>query len=471
MSPAPSPAPGLAARRPRARLALCFLGIFAALVWARACAPIAEHPWPAAAAAAAAGAAWCAALATAARAPGELLGARALVASALALRLAVAGADLGLSDDQNRYAFEGELVRAARSPYAHAPADAEVADLAARMPRTFAALNHPEVPAAYPPATELLFGLGTGLARLARLATGRAYEPDRHAAAGVRLVFAAFDVAVLAPLLALLAALGRRRTLALAWAWSPLVAVEFAGSAHFDSAGIFALVLALALRARGGRGASASAGVALGCAALVKYLPIAALAFLARGSGGRRFLAAFLATCAALALPFLAFEPAGFGGGRGLAAYALRWESTSLVHRFLEAPLAEIWPRDGSWTDPRRLARAALGALWLAALGWLWLRRTEPWRAAGLAIGLFLVLSPTLHPWYATWIVPFVALRPTPAWCWLCAASPALYAPLVSHQRGAGWSEPAWLWPFVALPFFVLAWRTARRAAPRALSA
>src|SRR5207244_12989540 len=83
-------------------------------------------------------------------------------------------------------------------------------------------------------------------------------------------------------------------------------------------------------------------------------------------------------------------------------------------------------------------------------------RGTDLVQGTGLAIAGFLVLSPTLHPWYLAWIAPFVALRPSLAWCVLIAAAPLLYAPLAGWQHEGKWIEPAWEWPVVALPFFAL---------------
>jgi hypothetical protein len=100
----------------------------------------------------------------------------------------------------------------------------------------------------------------------------------------------------------------------------------------------------------------------------------------------------------------------------------------------------------------RALALLLYGALFLSC----WLRRLEPERAAFLLLGGFLVLSPTLHPWYLTWIVPFLALFPALSWTFLLAAAPLLYWPLAGWREHGTWSEPPWLWPVLALPFLAL---------------
>ena len=62
------------------------------------------------------------------------------------------------------------------------------------------------------------------------------------------------------------------------------------------------------------------------------------------------------------------------------------------------------------------------------------------------------MLTPTLHPWYLTWIVPFLVLRPARAWTLLLFLAPLLYWPRTGWMTERVWVEPAWLWPVVALP-------------------
>jgi hypothetical protein len=377
----------------------------------------------------------------------------AVLVGAVVLRLvALAGAP-GLSDDLNRYAWEGALLLEGRSPYAHAPSDPELAHLRERWPELHAGINHPDVPAAYPPLTQL------ACSAVVLVCGG----PER-ALLGLRVLFALADLAVLVPLLVLARGRVPRAAAAIAWGWSPLVCLEFAGSGHFDSLGILLLMGGIALvgggpveaRARGGP--RDMAGTAL-CAAgaLVKLLPLAALPFVLRGP---RAVRRALVAGAVLALGAVPVLLAGEGGGapwQGLAAYGLRWEGGSLVFRFVEPLFEGLGERDGGLTDPRLLARAAVGLAWLG-IGALAVRRgAGPLAGAGVLIGAFVVLTPTLHPWYLCWCVPFVALRPSAAWLALLALAPLLYGPLVEVAAGRGWAEPRWQWPLVALPVVALA--------------
>ena len=86
----------------------------------------------------------------------------------------------------------------------------------------------------------------------------------------------------------------------------------------------------------------------------------------------------------------------------------------------------------------------------------LWTKRCDALRAAFALIGLFLLLSPTLHPWYVTWIVPFLAFERSRAAHWLVVVAPLSYVLLPRWVNEGVWSEPAWLWPVVALPLLGL---------------
>jgi len=409
-----------------------------------------------------AGGSWAVALARAARSRASV---RVVVAGACALRLIAFAGDPALSDDVHRYVWEGELVRRGIDPYALAPNDPRLDDVGRALPATREVVNHPDVPAAYPPVAQFANALGVTLGRAAARLTG-SEDVDRWARHGVRALYALCDLLVLVPLAWLVRRAGRSPAHLIAWAWCPLVAIELGGVGHFDALAILFLVSALALassgrtlRGDGGRnGRDAAVVMAVGGAA-TKLLPGVLVPFLLRGPGARRRVAWAAGTLAVVTLPLLGLSALGeadlAGPDGGLSTYAFRWESGSLVHRFVEAPFARLFDYDEGPTDPRRLARAVAAIAWVAAVAWLLWRRADVVRAARVATGSFLVLSPTLHPWYVAWIVPFLALRGGRAWTWLVVVVPLAYAPLVGYRDDGRWVEPAWYWPLVAVPFFV----------------
>jgi hypothetical protein len=73
-------------------------------------------------------------------------------------------------------------------------------------------------------------------------------------------------------------------------------------------------------------------------------------------------------------------------------------------------------------------ARAALAVLLAAVLGWIAWKIREPETAVFASIGALLLASPTLHPWYLLWVLPFAARGREPAFLYLSFVAPLAYA-------------------------------------------
>lgn len=416
---------------------------------------------------AAAGLAWFASLARALSGRAPRL--RTVLIVAVLLRAIGLAGDGQLSDDQYRYAYEGALVLEGVSPYAAAPDSDERRVFRERWPELTARINHPDVSAAYPPLMQL--------SAAAAVAAAGGPEPPERALFALRALYAGVDLLALVPLALLARSRGRSPHAAwIAWGWSPIVVLAFAGTGHFDALAI-ALTLG-ALAAFVGTGSPWWGRGLLAGAVLVKYLPILVLA--ARSTTDawwRRALAVAALVAAGSAAPLL-LEGGGRGLWSGLGEYGLRWESTSVAYRIVE-PLFEPGGAlgaggavpiggdfDGGARDPRRLGRALVAGLLGVTLLLAWIRRLPAVEVAALAFSAFVLLSPTLHPWYLTWPAALVGLVPRTWVAALVAAAPLLYWPLEGwHARGE-WLEPSWLWPAVLAPCMLFA--LAERWLPRA---
>jgi hypothetical protein len=110
-----------------------------------------------------------------------------------------------------------------------------------------------------------------------------------------------------------------------------------------------------------------------------------------------------------------------------------------------------------------------------AALAWISRAHAlgvyDTWRATGLAIGAWLVLGPfSVHPWYVLWMVPFLCVKPSPAWLYFSGAVVLSYTKyLVPSGRMPWW---AWLGEYAPLYALLAAgtWRSAFRAAAAPLA-
>ncbi|MGD8396409.1 MAG: hypothetical protein PVF43_13155 [Candidatus Eiseniibacteriota bacterium] len=306
-------------------------------------------------------------------------GYRWMLLGGVLFRVLLVPADPGLSDDLYRYIWDGRVLVAGHNPFRHAPAAPELAPL---RDRWHARINHPDVPTIYPPAAQVVF------------AAMAAVAPHPLT---VKAGCAVLDLLVLVALARLLAVLGLPRGRLLAYAWCPLPIIEFAGSGHIDVLGILALVVALAaLEAR----RPAAAVTALGVAVLSKLLPIV-VAPLVLARVRRRHGLLLVAVVVAGYLPFVA---GGVDPTVGLRTYLAHWRGNEALFGLLLGAGLDL---------AAAKLMAALLVLVVAAV--LVARRVATRVAVPVTLAAALLLSPVVHPWYLTWLVPFIGLMPSVA--------------------------------------------------------
>jgi hypothetical protein len=338
---------------------------------------------------------------------------------ALALRAMFLVPEPALSGDVYRYLSDGRQLISRHNPYTYTPDD----------PR----INHPEIRSIYPPLAQLLFA---PLEAPYLAASG-------HANGGAALVV--WKLILIAGDLGAIILL-HRYGVAFAFATCPIVIFEGVWSGHIDA--LAAVFLALALARRSGFFAGVSAGL--------KIIPLAAIpALFGRKRPPFSFLFAFF-------VPFLFF----LGGPimPGFRDYATRWIFNSPLYDVLRAivehiPAKEMWTRCPLRFEaisdivyrhlyPDFLTRAVLAAI--AITGILLARRVTT------AIGVLLLCSPAIHPWYWLTLIPAALMEGSES-----GAPPLPSGPPASRrlaQRRLGAVNGRWLWLAFALsaPFSYL---------------
>lgn len=331
-----------------------------------------------------------------------------------------------LSDDVYRYLWDGHVQLQGVNPYRFAPSHPELA--AFRTP-WHGLINNPDVPTIYPPLAQLAF-------LAVAVAGGAVFQ--------AKLLWLGFDLGTGWLLGRVARITGRSRRLTqLLYLWSPLLVVEVAWSAHLEPLGLFGIVL-LVLLAR----APVAAGVAGGLSALTKFAPAAALPALIRRLGWR-FGLGFAGVVVALYLPYVGAGRALFGG---LLTYAEHW-------RFMEGPFSLL---EAVLPGPRA-PRYAAGAAVLAVVAWTALRRFRPERALFWILGTGMLLTPTLHPWYVLWMLPFAALRVSRPWILLSGLAFVGYFGLTAYHQTGTWPQPGWLRAVLWAPVLFLLVQDAAR--------
>jgi hypothetical protein len=130
-----------------------------------------------------------------------------------------------------------------------------------------------------------------------------------------------------------------------------------------------------------------------------------------------------------------------------LGVYAAVWRANDFVF---------AWIHGGGAATEATLAEAKRVALWFPAAAWglaAGLRR--PWPSVySWTVGIALLVSPIVHPWYVTWLLPALVFLPHPAW-WLWSGTVILaYQPLPGFLETGTWTESAVVkgleyWPVV----------------------
>lgn len=313
---------------------------------------------------------------------------------ALVLRLVVLPLEPG--DDFWRYQWEGKIQQAGFNPYVNPPDDPQLEAVRREFPAWYK-INHRNVRAIYPPGAELIFA---GMSRISD-------SPLFY-----KLVFTLADLATIAVLLRLLG--GATRYGNAAWyAWNPLVVYCFAGAAHFDSLMILPTVAGILFLTRFETETDSrrkwflalAASAAFGIAISVKLVPVLLLLACVFAL---RMRAVTLVVC--LAIPGLLSLCYGY-------PEIPIWDS---LRRFAHVTRLNdlFWwvIEDTVWPNPRQ-KNYHYNVILMICVALVSLLFWRNWKRGMLwGLGVALILSPVLHPWYCTWILPLAAWRGSRTW-------------------------------------------------------
>ena len=341
------------------------------------------------------------------------------------------------SDDINRYLWEGKVLNAGISPYAVAPDSPELQELAATDPY-HAQINHPHMPAAYPPFVIEIFAL-LGLLNYSPLA--------------IKLLLIICDLGTLWGITLLLKHRSLPLRFATLYAFNPIVLYSFAGHAHFDALQVLFIVLTLVLY---DRRQWAACFLMAGLIFQAKYVGILIFPFLLRRDN---FKYAPLAAITAIApyLPIMILNPHNLF--YCIIAFGDKFAFNGSIHAALMALVGKL-----------SIATLLTKVIFLITIitGYFFFHpqrnpryKNDPISGSFFAIGALIVLSPTVHFWYLTWIIPFLCIRYASSWLIL-----TLTAGLYFMTNGVMYHTGEWILPPIAqalewTPFLLLLAREA----------
>jgi hypothetical protein len=278
----------------------------------------------------------------------------------------------GADDDVHRYVWDGRLQRLGYNPYIVVPSDPAAKGLHTPETRN---LNNPDLPSPYPPGAQLFF---------------RAVSAIQESTFALKIAFVVCEFAIVFVLIDVLRYNRQGTHLVLAYAWSPLLAIEVAGNGHIDIVGTLLLLVSAAALGRRWR---ATAAVGFGLAVAVKLLPIVLLPLYWKRVRIRDAALA-AAVVGFLYVPFLNHGRIPIGS---LGTYVQNWRFNGPMFAMLD----QVAP-------PQLLAGlAALVGLVTAT----WLRSTAPESSPDIfawPMAASLLFAPAVFPWYLLWLLPFL---------------------------------------------------------------
>ena len=371
------------------------------------------------------------------------LRAQATIFWAMVIALRLVALPLEVGDDFWRYQWEGKIQQAGFNPYVTAPDDPQLETVRAAFP-AWHKINHRDFRAIYPPGAELVFA---GLSRIS----------DRPLL--YKLVFAAADLAAIAFLLRLLrppvAAVYDRRPISspyadAAWyAWNSLVVYSFAGSAHFDSLMLLPMIAGILFLVRVETEADSrrkwwfalAAATAFGLAISIKLVP-ALLLLCCVFALGYRAITLAVSAAIPLLLSFL-YDYPKIAIWDSLRAFAHVTRLNDLFWWIIEET---VWPNP----HQKNYHYNVILFIAVALVSLLFFRN---WKRGMLwALGTALILTPVLHPWYCTWILPLATWRRSYAWHVLSVTLFAYYLFWNERIFLLPWHSEPWLRALIAVP-------------------
>ena len=335
-------------------------------------------------------------------------------------RLALLSAFPTLSTDAYRYVWDARVAHAGISPYAYAPWAKELEPL--RDTAVFPRLNHPTWRTIYPPGAQTFFQV--------------VYRVRPDSVRAMKLAVGLVELIGMATVFGLLRAGGRPLSQAVVYVWNPLVLVEIWGMGHVDGIVVPAVAGAAWMAVRGRH---VMAGALFGAGALIKLYPAALLLLLP--------IAAWPVAFASFGAIVLAgYAPAVLSGTATLGSLprylSEEYFNVGVVRSLVQSPAVSI----------------AAAAVWVMILSTLRRDLALPTRAVAL-IGGLLLLSPNIFPWYAVWLVPFLAWSPSVPWIAFTGTVAFAY----TFFLGDPWAIPGWARALELAPLaFGIVWWCAR---------
>ncbi|MGE5432163.1 MAG: hypothetical protein ACM3QX_13865 [Syntrophomonadaceae bacterium] len=358
-----------------------------------------------------------------------------LIAVGILFRLTVLFYPPTASDDINRYIWDGKVQANGINPYRYAPPDTSLNALHSEdLPSK---VNNPKLKSIYPPVAQVIFFASYKL-------FGESYL-------GYKLFLFIFEIISIILLLYLLRLLRRPESFVGLYALCPLPVMQFMIDGHVDGLGIPLFILAIILFFRRKKFWFL---LVLGLSISTKLISGMILPF-AANELERPFMKKILACIIVLLFFALTYIPYATGGVfpfEALMTFTANWT-------FNGSAFSVFFDIIGD----NQKARMVSAVLFIIAGVYIFIKRQGIMEKIYMIFFAFFLLSPTVHPWYLTWLAVLLPL----SFRW----SGVLFVALVSlanyvvidYKLNGVWQMPVFILLAEYMPVYImLLWETLR---------
>lgn len=366
----------------------------------------------------------------------------AIIAVSLIIRALFVFSEPFLSDDIFRYEFDGKMLLSGHNPYSASPLESSV--IYPGMAGHLTMVNHPELVTIYPPAAQLVFSLGAALGSVK----------------GIKFFLVILDLLTIFMISRLLKKMGISRIKTIVYAWNPLAVIETASSGHIDSAAVFFLILSLYMAFSFYKNdrfhppvylkppanvLGLCSGLVFSLSFLTKLFPVVFfplfLAIFFKYSGIRGVISFFSGFSAGVLLLCTAFLPDMAKSFGTLSTYARNWEFSGFVFRTF---------RDmaGNGDTARLMVSSIYAFICLLIYSHAFkslkdreFRKKELFLSFYYLSFFYLILTPTLHPWYALYLAAFLPFVSGVSGICLVWAVLLSYRVMIPYRMTGQWIE------------------------------
>lgn len=361
-----------------------------------------------------------------------------------------------LSDDIYRYLWDGKIIASGINPYKFAPVDIQLLQFRDQIIYPF--INFPEIATSYPPVSQFMFLINQWLG---------------GSVLSWKILLLFVEIILFLVIFRMVQHFNLNKFRILIYFYNPLLIIETYSSGHLEITGVLFFWIAVYLFYKRYDWKSI---IFFAMSIMTKFIPlVSGIPFLLNKFFRKSAL--LMVICSILLLPFMF---SGILPLPGLFSYINRWEFNGGLYQLVISIMNLLDIKEYQWMDVnfsghletfyfsyaffyKIFAAVILVVVFFDQMNKL--RATSSFRSINfiqrgfiLTAG-FLLLMPTLHPWYLIWIIPFLVFIPNWSWLLFTFLIQASYIVLKDYVLFFVWKESVWILLFQYIPFYaILIW-------------